>query len=287
MGRHRKQPAVTVKRSSVIALTGLVPAGLMACTAASNVGHGTAATAVAQHLPGDDQDELGAKPAALMTDPGATTEFVANKMAKPSGPPVVKSVALADGRQLASLPAGPMGVPGIAVAAYQNAERILAEENPTCAMPWSMLAGIGRVESTHAYGKIDADGNPLTKVYGPVLDGSLYGNNVVHDTDGGELDGLAGYDRAIGPMQFLPQTWKRYAADGNGDGIADPQNLFDAALTAGKYLCDGGLNMRDLAQQSKAILRYNNSMAYVANVMAWETSYANGVAPRAGDLPRI
>ncbi|MFI7002915.1 lytic transglycosylase domain-containing protein [Nocardia sp. NPDC050175] len=287
MGRHRKQPAVTVKRSSVIALTGLVPAGLMACTAASNVGQATTATAVAQHLPGDDQDELGAKPAALMTDPGATTEFVANKMAKPSGPPVVKSVALADGRQLASLPAGPAGIPGIAVAAYQNAERILAEENPTCAMPWSMLAGIGRVESTHAYGKADADGNPLTKVYGPVLDGSLYGNNVVHDTDGGELDGLAGYDRAIGPMQFLPQTWKRYAADGNGDGIADPQNLFDAALTAGKYLCDGGLNMRDLAQQSKAILRYNNSMAYVANVMAWETSYANGVAPRAGDLPRI
>lgn len=259
----------------------------MACTAASNVGHGSTAAAVEQHLPGDDQDAQGARPAALMTDPGATTEFVANKMAKPSGPPVVKSVALADGRQLAALPAGPMGVPGIAVAAYENAERILAEENPTCAMPWSMLAGIGRVESTHAYGKADADGNPLTAVYGPVLDGSLYGNNVVRDTDGGELDGLAGYDRAIGPMQFLPQTWKRYAADGNGDGIADPQNLYDAALTAGKYLCDGGLNMRDLAQQSKAILRYNNSMAYVANVMAWETSYANGVAPRAGDLPRI
>ncbi|MFC9434138.1 lytic transglycosylase domain-containing protein [Nocardia sp. NPDC057030] len=287
MGRHRKQPAVTVKRSSVIALTGLVPAGLMACTAASNVGHGTTANAVEQHLPADDQGELGAKPAALMTDPGATTEFVANKMAKPSGPPVVKSVALADNRQLAALPAGPMGVPGIAVAAYENAERVLAEENPTCHMPWSMLAGIGRVESTHAYGKADADGNPINAVYGPVLDGSLYGNNIVRDTDGGELDGLAGYDRAIGPMQFLPQTWKRYAADGNGDGIADPQNLYDAALTAGKYLCDGGLNMRDLAQQSKAILRYNNSMAYVANVMAWETSYSSGVAPRAGDLPRI
>ncbi|WP_040738536.1 lytic transglycosylase domain-containing protein [Nocardia tenerifensis] len=287
MGRHRKQPAVTVKRSSVIALTGLVPAGLMACTAASNVGNGVEAAAAAEHLPVDSQDVQGAETTALLTDPGATTEFVANKMAKPSGPPVVKSVALADGRQMAALPSGPMGVPGIAVSAYQNAERILAEENTGCNMPWTMLAGIGRVESTHAYGKADADGNPLTAVYGPVLDGSLYGNHVIRDTDGGELDGLAGYDRAIGPMQFLPQTWKRYAADGNGDGIADPQNLFDAALTAGKYLCDGGLNMRDLAQQSKAILRYNNSMAYVANVMAWETSYSTGVAPRAGDLPRI
>jgi membrane-bound lytic murein transglycosylase B len=206
----------------------------------------------------------------------------------PSAPPVVKTVALPGGRQPAALPAGPLGVPGIAIAAYQSAERTLAAENPACGMPWQLLAGIGRVESTHAFGgKADVDGNPLTPVYGPVLDGSLSGNHVIHDSDGGALDGLAGYDRAIGPMQFLPETWKHYASDGNGDGIADPQNLFDAALTAGKYLCDGGLNMRDLTQQTKAILRYNNSMAYVANVMAWATSYSSGIAPRPGQLPRI
>jgi membrane-bound lytic murein transglycosylase B len=206
----------------------------------------------------------------------------------PSAPPIVKTVALPEGRQPAALPPGPLGIPGVAVAAYQNAERTLAAENPVCGMPWYLLAGIGRVESTHAFGgKADADGNPLTPVYGPVLDGSLAGNHVIRDTDGGALDGLSGYDRAIGPMQFLPETWKRYAADGNGDGVADPQNLFDAALTAGKYLCDGGLNMRDLAQQTRAILRYNNSMAYVANVMAWAGSYASGIAPKPGDLPRI
>lgn len=286
MGRHRKQPPATVRRSSVIALTGLVPAGLVSVTAASEVGD-TAPLATAVHTP-DDQDVLGA--AQMVAEPVAGAEFVAHAMAKaaPTATPVVKTVALPSGRQAAAMPAGPLGVPGVAVAAYQNAERILAAENPVCGMPWSLLAGIGRVESTHAYGgKADADGNPLSPVYGPVLDGSLTGNHVVRDSDDGVLDGLDGYDRAIGPMQFLPDTWKRYAADGNGDGIADPQNLFDAALTAGRYLCDGGLNMRDLAQQSKAILRYNHSMAYVANVMAWETSYSTGVAPRAGDLPKI
>ncbi|MEW1737084.1 lytic transglycosylase domain-containing protein [Nocardia beijingensis] len=286
MGRHRKQPPATVRRSSVIALTGLVPAGLVSVTAASEVGD-TAPLATAVHTP-DDQDVLGA--AQMVAEPVAGAEFVAHAMAKaaPTATPVVKTVALPSGRQAAAMPAGPLGVPGVAVAAYQNAERILAAENPVCGMPWSLLAGIGRVESTHAYGgKADADGNPLSPVYGPVLDGSLTGNHVVRDSDDGALDGLDGYDRAIGPMQFLPDTWKRYAADGNGDGIADPQNLFDAALTAGRYLCDGGLNMRDLAQQSKAILRYNHSMAYVANVMAWETSYSTGVAPRAGDLPKI
>ncbi|WP_063051086.1 lytic transglycosylase domain-containing protein [Nocardia arthritidis] len=287
MGRHRKQPPVTVRRSSVIALTGLVPAGLVSVTAASEVGDAVPLAAAVQTP--DDQNVQGARPQAAV-EPVAGSEFLAHAMAKaaPTTHPVVKTVALPSGRQPAAMPAGPLGVPGVAVAAYQNAERVLAAENPVCGMPWSLLAGIGRVESTHAFGgKADADGNPLSPVYGPVLDGSLTGNHVVRDSDDGALDGLDGYDRAIGPMQFLPDTWKRYAADGNGDGIADPQNLFDAALTAGKYLCEGGLNMRDLAQQSKAILRYNHSMAYVANVMAWETSYGTGVAPRPADLPKI
>ncbi|WP_067467839.1 lytic transglycosylase domain-containing protein [Nocardia amamiensis] len=287
MGRHRKQPPATARRSSVIALTGLVPAGLVTVTSASEIG-AAPPLAVAVQTPDDDQDAHGARPqtANLLAAP----EFVAHAMAKPAptATPIVKTVALPRDRQRATLPAGPMGIPGVAVAAYQNAERILAAQNPVCGMPWSLLAGIGRVESTHAFGgKADADGNPLSPVYGPVLDGSLAGNQVIGDSDDGALDGLGGYDRAIGPMQFLPQTWKRYAADGNADGIADPQNLFDAALTAGRYLCDGGLNMRDPAQRSKAILRYNHSMAYVAKVMSWATSYSTETAPRAGEAPKV
>lgn len=289
MGRHRKQSPATIKRSSVIALTGLVPAGLVAVAASNADSANQHASSVLQHVSEDDQDDQAPRP-EVAAEPEAATEFVAHAMAKqvPSAPPVVKTVALPDGRQPAALPPGPLGVPGVAIAAYQNAERTLATENPVCGIPWYLLAGIGRVESTHAFGgKADVDGNPLTPVYGPVLDGSLSGNHVIRDSDGGALDGLSGYDRAIGPMQFLPQTWKHYAADGNGDGVADPQNLFDAALTAGKYLCDGGLNMRDLTQQTRAILRYNNSMAYVTNVMAWAGSYASGIAPKPGDLPRI
>ncbi|MFD4456655.1 lytic transglycosylase domain-containing protein [Nocardia sp. NPDC058480] len=286
MGRHRKQPATTVRRSSLIALTGLVPAGLVAVTAAATEAT-TATNAAVEHdlLPGAEPEAA----ADLVAAPQAEFAEVAHAEARQSASatPVVKTVALSGDRSSADMPAGPLGIPGIAVAAYQTAEEQLSVENPHCGMSWSLLAGIGRVESTHAYGKADAQGNPIKAVYGPVLDGSLSGNNVIHDSDGGELDGLGGYDRAIGPMQFLPETWHRYAADGNADGIADPQNLFDAALTAGRYLCDGGLNMRDLSQQSKAILRYNNSMAYVANVMAWSGSYSSGLAPKPQDLPQI
>jgi membrane-bound lytic murein transglycosylase B len=74
-------------------------------------------------------------------------------------------------------------------------------------------------------------------------------------------------------MQVLPETWKRYAADGNGDGVIDPQNLFDAALTTGRYLCDGGLDLRDPEQQVAAVLRYNNSMEYVSDVRGWAAGY--------------
>ncbi|WP_067534603.1 lytic murein transglycosylase [Nocardia crassostreae] len=286
MGRHRKPPVPKVRRGSVIALTGLMPAGLATVTGAAdgslaeklNVG-------IEQRLSVDPDDHVPLAEAAPAAEDKLLREA---KQLAPPPPPIVKTVAQPDGRVPAALPAGPLGVPGVAVNAYQNAERILAADNPVCNMPWSMLTGIGRVESIHAFGgKADEAGNTIDPVYGPVLDGSLAGNNVIHDSDNGALDGLDGYDRAVGPMQFLPETWTRFAADDNGDGIADPQNLFDAALTAGKYLCSGGLDMRDAGQQTRAILRYNNSMAYVANVMAWEAAYTTGIGPVAAQLPRI
>ncbi|MBF6355294.1 lytic murein transglycosylase [Nocardia higoensis] len=283
MGRHRKQSPAPVRRGSVLALTGLVPAGLVTCAATSGLDGDAGILPVADGSAGPGTEAFGA--AALDVDE-QLTHALAAQHTKPK--PQVKSVALSGDRVAADLPKGTLGMPGISEAAYRAAEQTLAAEDPQCHMPWTMLAGIGRVESTHAFGgKADAEGNPLKPVYGPVLDGSLAGNAVIYDSDNGNLDGLSGYDRAVGPMQFLPETWKRYAADGNDDGIADPQNLYDAALTTGKYLCDGGLDMRDLSQQSRAILRYNNSMAYVANVMAWENAYANEVAPQPAQLPRI
>jgi hypothetical protein len=86
-------------------------------------------------------------------------------------------------------------------------------------------------------------------------------------------------------MQFLPGTWARYASDGDGDGVADPQNLYDATLAAARYLCSGGLNLRDQSQVLSSILRYNNSMPYAQNVLGWAAAYATGVVPV--DLPPL
>lgn len=178
---------------------------------------------------------------------------------------------------------GTLGIPKTALAAYRNAEHQMSVAAPECGISWNLLAGIGRIESAHANGgATDARGTALQPIYGPALDGTLPGNEVIVASS---APGRVVYARAMGPMQFLPRTWSRYAADGDGDGRADPQNVYDATLAAARYLCSGGLNLREQSHVLTAILRYNNSMAYAENVMGWAAAYATGVAPV--DLPPI
>lgn len=172
---------------------------------------------------------------------------------------------------------GVLNIPAIALTAYRNADGLMARIEPDCGVSWNLLAGIGQIESRHAFGgKTDDHGTAADPIFGPTLDGSLPGNEIIL---AGRSSGRTVYARAMGPMQFLPSTWTHYAADGNGDGHADSQNLFDATLAAARYLCSGGLNLHDRAQLITAVLRYNNSMPYTQNVLGWAEAYASGVPP--------
>lgn len=178
---------------------------------------------------------------------------------------------------------GGLRIPPIVLNAYRTAEKIMATSAPGCGISWNLLAGIGRIESGHANsGATDARGTALTPILGPVLDGTLAGNEVIVQSISA---GRVTYARALGPMQFLPGTWARYAADAVGDGKPDVQNVYDASLAAARYLCSGGLNLRDPSQVLTAILRYNNSMPYAQNVLGWAKAYVTGIAPV--DLPPI
>jgi membrane-bound lytic murein transglycosylase B len=171
-----------------------------------------------------------------------------------------------------------------ALHAYAAADLTMQREAPACRISWATLAGIGRVESRHGNingSRLQDNGLPTRPIIGIPLDGSP-GLRAIRDTDGGRLDGDTTWDRAVGPMQFIPGTWNRWAKRAAGDGQpADPQNIDDAALTAARYLCGGGA--RDLGTGQgwwAAVMAYNNSVQYGQSVFSGADAYARAsVAP--------
>lgn len=158
------------------------------------------------------------------------------------------------------------GIPRRALQAYVAATLDRADQDPSCEIGWNTLAAIGDIESFHGrFGGSDIgeDGVVRPTILGPQLNGD--GFAAIPDTDGGALDGDTEWDRAVGPLQFIPETWQRWGVDANGDGEANPNQVDDAAHSAARYLCDGpGLSTHE--DWRAAILRYNPSSQYVADV---------------------
>ena len=172
----------------------------------------------------------------------------------------------------AAAPVPPTDVPRLFLDAYRKGAATVQRRQPKCRVPWTVLASIGRVESNHGrYGgaRLALNGDVFPRIIGIPLDGTR--SRVVKDSDKGESDGDTTYDRAVGPMQFLPSTWKRIGLDGNGDGKADANNAYDAALGAAAYLCravpEGGLDREDALR--RAVYSYNHSNTYVDMVIGW------------------
>ncbi|MEU4045242.1 lytic transglycosylase domain-containing protein [Streptomyces antibioticus] len=167
------------------------------------------------------------------------------------------------------------GIPATVLDAYKKAEAKLAQSKPGCNLPWQLLAAIGKVESGQARGgRVSADGTTFAPILGPVLNGVGFAN--ISDTDNGAYDGDSTYDRAVGPMQFIPSTWEWAGRDGNADGRKDPNNIYDAALAAGHYLCRYSWDMSTSSGLRSAILSYNNSTDYYNTVISWLEYYRKG-----------
>ncbi|GGT72959.1 hypothetical protein GCM10010207_83480 [Streptomyces atratus] len=176
-------------------------------------------------------------------------------------------------------PGAVAGISPVMLSAYTHAAEEVRTLRPKCkGMRWSVIAGIGKIESNHAAGRgITASGDISPRILGVRLNGSGAGGNTTSfsDTDRGRLDGDTAYDRAVGPMQFLPSTWNGPSGqDGNGDGVKNPHNAFDAALGTAVYLC--GTGTTDLSrtdQLRKAVYRYNHSNTYVDDVTGHIAEY--------------
>lgn len=166
----------------------------------------------------------------------------------------------------------------VALEAYALASVRLDREQPTCHVGWTTLAGIGAIETghgTHGGSRLQPDGTSSRPIIGPALDGSSGTARIPSDEESERWHGDTEWDHAVGPMQFIPSTWRKWGSDGNDDGTADPNNVFDAAYSAGRYLCASGRDLRTGEGWTQAIFSYNHSEDYVRSVVARANSYVN------------
>ena len=205
MGKHSKQRrailphAFTKSRAPLIGAALIPVVGALTVAAGANADHGalgaptpSQSTTQSAATPSAQKDAEAQKKAPAPAQPVVATQKAT--ATPPPPPPLPASVT--DG-----------AVPQVAFEAYRKAADTMARDQPNCGIPWTLIAGIGKVESHHANeGDATPDGTLKNPIFGPMLDGSLAGNQVITDTDGGRLDGDSAHDRAVGPMQFIPAT---------------------------------------------------------------------------------
>ncbi|HEX7168170.1 MAG TPA: lytic murein transglycosylase [Acidimicrobiales bacterium] len=177
----------------------------------------------------------------------------------------------------AAAPVGASDIPRLFLDAYRKAASTLAKRAPHCRVEWTAIAAIGKIESNHGRtqgARLALNGDVYPRIIGIPLDGTRK-TRVIKDTDKGVLDLDTVYDRAVGPMQFIPSTWARIAQDANGDGVRDANNAYDGALATAAYLCravaTGGLDTEEPLR--RAFFSYNHSNAYVDAVYGWKKTF--------------
>ena len=131
------------------------------------------------------------------------------------------------------------GIPAAYLALYQAAAA-------TCpGLPWTVLAGIGQVES-------DQGRDARTSAAG-----------------------------AVGVVQMLPATFEEYAqpVPPGGERPPSPLDPVDEIYAAARDLCANGA--RNGADLRGAIYAYNHTAAYVREVLTYAAAYAGPAAPAA------
>lgn len=167
------------------------------------------------------------------------------------------------------------GIPAPAMRAYATAQMRAPKG---CKVDWTTLAGIGWVESqqgTIGHRTLGPDGRPSTPIIGPALDGHGDVARIRATAASEAATGDPTWDHAIGPMQFLTSTWRRWGTDGDGDGTADPEDVDDAAATAAAYLCGSGYDLTTGSGWAHGLWSYNGSATYIEDVYAAAATYAD------------
>jgi cell wall-associated NlpC family hydrolase len=176
---------------------------------------------------------------------------------------------------------GARDLPAIAYSAYRSAAAAANEADPGCDLPAAVLAGLGRLASGHGRNQ-GASSDHLGHV-APALRG-LRGTTSA-DTDGGEIDGDPTADPAVGPLQLSVDDWRASATDGDGDGTADPDDLFDAAATTATILCRGSGALDTYASLQRTVRSLLGDSAQTQVALGTARRYARTEGLELGDVP--
>ncbi|MCR3718851.1 MULTISPECIES: C40 family peptidase [Prauserella salsuginis group] len=157
--------------------------------------------------------------------------------------------------------AGWLDIPRRAMHAYATATVRLEQEQPGCNLSWVTLAGIGRTTSDHGREgdrQLTRDGRPTSPI------GTIELRNFA-----GDVISQAG---AEGPLQLSPAAWQRWAATASGDA-PNIQDIDDAALTAGRALCDGGRDLDQGQQWLAGVSALHDEPLFLHRVLATANVY--------------
>jgi hypothetical protein len=247
--------------------TALVPLALLSVAWTASLAGVNAPLASAGDLPDPTLPDGTSVPTQAIEAPASVS----------TGDGLAPGIGSADASQIVAT-ASTSGIPTAALAAYQRAETVINAADKSCNLTWQLIAAIGRVESNHGRANgntLDGTGLATPGIYGIALNGSNNTSEIL-DTDAGQYDNDASYDRAVGPMQFIPSTWSVVGVDADGDGVRNPQDMDDAALGTAVYLCSGSDDLGTDAGQRASVYRYNHSQSYVSLVLSIMEAYTAG-----------
>lgn len=217
-------------------------------------------------------------PPAITLPDGTTVPTEAIEAPASVSAPGAVAPGIGGDAQQAVATASTSGIPSAALAAYQRAETVINAADDSCHLPWQLVAAIGRVESDHGRTNgnvLDDQGVARPGIYGIALNGK-HNTSLIRDTDAGQYDADAVFDRAVGPMQFIPSTWSVVGVDADGDAQRNPQDIDDAALATAVYLCSGKDDLSTSGGQHSSVFRYNHSDSYVELVLSIMRAYMSG-----------
>jgi len=224
---------------------------------------------------------LAGRLAGELRDPAYPTNGSVSRYAVPGAAPVVASSGVTVDPGWVTRTAAAAGIPQPAVRAYGAAVLRIRQDDAGCELGWTTLAGIGYVESVHGTigGRtVLADGHSSRRILGPALNGVGDVAAIRATVESARWHGDQRWDHAVGPLQFIPSTWQLWRSDGDGDGVADPNDLDDAAYAAARHLCAGGRDLASGDDWGAAVFAYNHAEVYVDAVHRAASDYARRAA---------